>query len=199
LEVWKVLRQIAGVAIAAIIVSAVPARAAIYDFTFVGGANDKSVSASGTFTTNDLDNSIVSGNGIFSMSPVSGQLATLFPATAYTAGLSSDNVFPIDSSAGILFQGTGNTSFYANIFAPTGQTLGVGTSDAWFSAVNGAGYLLASLGFAGVCSNCVADGNLTITAATPLPATWGMMVFGLGLLGFMGYRRKRNESALAAA
>ena len=121
------------------------------------------------------------------------------PATANTAGLSSDNVFPIDSSAGILFQGTSNTSFYANIFAPTGQTLGVGTSEAWFSAVNGAGYLFASLGFAGVCTNCVAEGSLTITAATPLPATWGMMLLGLGVLGFMGYRRRRNETALAAA
>jgi len=194
-----VLRKISAVAIAAIIASAVPAKAAIYNFTFVGGANDAGVSASGTFTTNDANNSLVSGNGIFSISPVSGQAATLFPATADTAGLSSDNVFPIDSSAGILFQGTGNTSFYANIFAPTGQALGVGTSEAWLSAVNGAGYLFASLGFAGVCSNCVADGSLTITSATPLPATWGMMLFGLGVLGFMGYRRKRSGPVLAAA
>jgi hypothetical protein len=195
----KVLRKISAVAIAVIIASVVPAKAAIYNFTFVGGANDPGVSASGTFTTNDADNSIISGNGVFSISPVSGETATLFPATANTAGLSSDNVFPIDSSAGILFQGTSNTSFYANIFAPTGQSLGVGTSEAWFSAVNGAGYLFASLGFAGVCSNCVADGSLTITAATPLPATWGMMLLGLGVLGFMGYRRRRDGSALAAA
>ena len=55
------------------------------------------------------------------------------------------------------------TNFFANIFAPTGQTLGVGNSDAWFSATNGAGYLWGSLGFAGVCSYCVADGKLTIT------------------------------------
>jgi hypothetical protein len=197
------LRKIGAVAaIAAMIASGAPAKAAFYDFTFTGGAHDQGVSASGTFTTNDANNSIVSGSGIFSISPVSNQPATLFQATADTAGLSSDNVFPIDSSAGILFQGTGNTTFFANIFAPTGKALGVGTSDAWFSAViNGTGYLLGSLGFAGVCSDCVADGTLSITAvaATPLPATWGMMLIGLGVLGFMGYRRKRNGSVVAAA
>jgi hypothetical protein len=194
-----VLRQISAIAIAAFIASAAPAQAAFYNFTFVGGANDAGVSASGTFATNDADSSIIAGNGVFTFSPVSDQAATLFPATTNTAGLSSDNVFPIDSSAGILFQGTGNTSFFANIFAPTGQTLGLGTSTAWLSAVNGAGYLFASLGFDGVCSNCVAEGSLSITAATPLPSTWGMMLLGLGVLGFMGYRRKRNGAALSAA
>jgi PEP-CTERM motif-containing protein len=189
-------------AIAAMFAFGAPAKAATYDFTFTGGAKDQGVSASGTFTTNDANNSIAFGSGIFSISPVSNQPAALFQATADTAGLSSDNLFPIDNSAGILFQGTGNTSFFANIFAPTGgAALGVGTSDAWFSAViNGAGYLVGSLGFDGVCSNCVADGTLTISAAaTPLPATGGMMLLGLGVLGFMGYRRKRDGGVLAAA
>jgi len=36
-------------------------------------------------------------------------------------------------------------------------------------------------------------------AATPLPSTWGMMILGLGILGFLGYRRKRSNSVLAAA
>src|SRR5260370_40781142 len=130
------LRKVGAVAgITVLIVSVAPQKEIKYDFTFQGGANDQGVSASGTFTTNDANNSLVFGSGIFSISPVSNQPATLFQATADTAGLSSDNVFPIDNSAGILFQGTGNTSFYANIFAPTGQGLGVGTSDAWFSAV----------------------------------------------------------------
>lgn len=189
-------------AVVAMIASGSPVKAATYDFTFTGGANDQGVSASGMFTTNDANNSIVTGSGIFSISPVSNQTATLFQPTANTAGLSSDNVFPVDSAAGILFQGTGNTTFFANIFAPTGKALGVGTSDAWFSAViNGAGYLVGSLGFDGICSNCVADGTLSITAAsaTPLPATWGMMLLGFGVLGFVGYRRKRNVSVPAAA
>jgi PEP-CTERM motif len=47
------------------------------------------------------------------------------------------------------------------------------------------------------------SGNVEIASssvsATPLPSTWGMMLLGLGVLGFMGYRRKRNDNAHAAA
>jgi len=186
----------AGVAALAVMVSfAVPAKAATYNFIYQGGIHDPTVSGSGTFTTNAANNLIVSGSGVFSIDSISGA-TSLFPVTAYTAGFNSDNVFPIDSSAGILFEGTSNKSFFANIFAPTGATLGVGTSDAWFSATNGSGYLWGSLGFAPVCSNCVADGTLRISA-TPLPSTWGMMLLGLGVLGFMGYRR-RSTMALNA-
>src|SRR6266702_3149048 len=97
------LRKIgAAAAIAAMIASGAPAKAATYDFKFTGGLLDQGVSATGSFTTNDANNSVVSGSGIFSISPVSNQPATLFQATADTAGLSSDNVFPIDSTAGIL-------------------------------------------------------------------------------------------------
>jgi hypothetical protein len=35
-------------------------------------------------------------------------------------------------------------------------------------------------------------------SAVPLPSTWGMMLLGLGVLGFMGYRQK-NKMALTAA
>jgi len=191
------LRQIGLVAVATLLSFAVPASATTYDFTYVGGPQDQTVTGSGVFTTNAANNLVISGSGIFSIGKVSGG-TTLFPVTADTAGLSSDNVYPIDSSFGLLFEGTGgNSNFFANIFAPTGKNLGVGTSDAWFSATNGAGYLWGSLGFAGVCYNCVADGTLTITA-TPLPASWGMMILGLGVLGFMGFRATQR-SRLATA
>ena len=36
-------------------------------------------------------------------------------------------------------------------------------------------------------------------SATPLPPTWGMMLLGLGVLGFMGYWRKRNDNVIATA
>jgi hypothetical protein len=183
--------------LAATMASSVPARAMVYDFTFKGGAADKSVSGSGTFTT-DATNAVISGTGTFSIDGVSGA-TKLYPATPYTAGFNSDNVFPIDATAGLLFEGTTNSNFFVNIFAPTGKILGVGTSDAWLSATNGSGYLLASLGFAGVCTSCVADGSLSITAATPLPASWTMMFFGLGLLGYLAFRQKRNGTLLAQA
>ena len=102
--------------LAATIASSVPAKAMVYDFTFKGGAADKSVSGSGTFTT-DVTNMVISGSGTFSFDGVSGA-TTLYPATSYTAGFNSDNVFPIDATAGLLFEGTTNSNFFVNIFAP---------------------------------------------------------------------------------
>jgi hypothetical protein len=187
-----------GIGMAGMISFANPASAAVYDFSFVGGLNDSSVSATGTFTTNSINDLIISGSGTFSIGAVAFQASTLFPATADTAGLSSDNVFPIDFTYGVLFHGSTDTNFYANIFAPTGQTLGIGVNDAWFSATENGQYLSGSLNFLPVCSNCVADGKLTI-AAVPEPSTWAMMILGFLGLGFMAYRRRHNGPALRLA
>jgi hypothetical protein len=35
-------------------------------------------------------------------------------------------------------------------------------------------------------------------SATPLPSTWGVMLLGLGVLGFLGYRQARGDGVLAA-
>ena len=32
-------------------------------------------------------------------------------------------------------------------------------------------------------------------AQTPLPASWTMMLIGLGVLGLLGWRRKRKQAA----
>ena len=77
------------------------------------------------------------------------------------------------------------------------MTLGVGTFDAWSFGHERFRILMGQLGFAAVCSHCVADGTLNISA-TPLPSTWGMMLLGLGVLGFMGYRRRRTMAWNAA-
>jgi PEP-CTERM motif len=47
--------------------------------------------------------------------------------------------------------------------------------------------------------NSIGSISATPVAATPLPSTWGMMILGLGVLGFMGYRRKRSHGVLATA
>ena len=189
-----------GLAIAGMVSFAVPASAEVYNFTFAGGPNDLAVNASGTFTTSG--NTVVSGSGIFEFAPVAGAPGLLFPAPG-TVTLTSDNVFPIDSGAGILFQGTTDTNFFFNIFAPAGNALGlgVGTNEAWASAVDGGGFLFGSLSFPNTCSNCVADGALTITdagpsvtTAVPEPSTWAMMILGFAGIGFMAYRRKPRSS-----
>ena len=63
------LRKIGFVAIWALFSSAISASAATYDFTFVGGKNDPTVSGSGTFTTNAANNLVISGSGTFTIDP----------------------------------------------------------------------------------------------------------------------------------
>ena len=197
----KIASAIAGAALVGLAAFAGTAKAAVYDFTFVGGTSDPSVQASGTFTTNAADNIVVSGNGVFSDGGYVGEIALLLPgSSANTAGLSYDNVFPIDSTGGLLFQGAGDPNFYVNIFSPN-SPISVGTADAWLSAVEPSGnYLWGSLDYppgGGVCNNCIADGALTITAV-PEPATWAMMLLGFAGLGFAGYRGSRKHEALPA-
>ena len=197
------LRQIGLAAVAALISSAHPASALTYDFTFVGDKiTDPLVSGSGTFTTDATNSLVIAGSGTFSVGSLTGQGTTLFPVTADTAGLSSDNVYPIDSSAGILFQGTGNTNFFANIFAPTARRWVWELRMLGFRPLTAPDTCQGTLRFAGVCSYCVADGKLTITqdnvSATPIPATWGMMLLGLGVLGFLGFRRRQGSSLAGA-
>jgi hypothetical protein len=199
MKALKVNSVFLGLMIAGIVAFAVPAKAEVYTFTFAGGPNDLGVNATGTFST--TGNTIVSGSGSFTYISASDGAAVLVPVTA-TGPLTSDNIFPIDSGAGILFQGTTDTAFFFNIFAPTGHSLGVGINqDAWVSAVDGGGYLLGSLDFPGACSSCVADGALTITdrgpsltAAVPEPSTWAMMILGFCGVGFMAYRRKSKPA-----
>jgi hypothetical protein len=159
----------------------------------VGGLSDAGVSATGNFTTNAGDNTVLSGSGVFAFPPASGP-GSLLPGSGTAGILTFDNVFPIDASNGIVFQGTTDTSFLFNIFAPTGFSLAPGVQDAWASATDGGGFLFGSLGFSGVCTNCVADGTLTISAAVPEPSTWAMMILGFIGVGFMAYRRKSNPS-----
>jgi hypothetical protein len=68
-------------------------------------------------------------------------------------------------------------------------------------AVNFAG--IHSVRFSGSATNTVGFdnftfGELTAVNAVPEPSTWAMMILGFAGLGFMAYRRKRDESALAA-
>jgi hypothetical protein len=179
-----------GIGLAAFVSFAIPANATVYDFSFVGGAADLGVTAVGSFDANGA--SIVSGSGTFTFPPAAGA-GSLVPGSGQLGVLTFDNAFPIDSAAGILFQGTTDTNFLFNIFAPTGSSLGVGTQAALASATDGGSFLTGSQGFAGVCSNCVAAGTLTI-AAVPEPSTWAMMILGFFGVGFLAYRRKSNHA-----
>jgi hypothetical protein len=190
----KIRYAVLGLGLVGMVSFAVPASATVYDFTFTGGSSDSGVTASGFIDVNGA--TVVSGSGIFTFPPAGGP-GSLIPGSGVLGSLSFDSVFPIDATSGILFQGTTDTNFLFNIFAPTGFSLGAGTHDAWASATDGGGFLLGSLGFAGVCNNCVANGTLALSpdprflsAAVPEPSTWAMMILGFLGIGFMGYRRK---------
>jgi hypothetical protein len=195
----KVRSTLLGLGLTALVTYAAPACATVYDFTFTGGIHDSLVSATGSFVTNGANDTVISGSTTFTFPTVIGQGATLLTGSGVvgSGALSYDSVFPIDASAGIIFEGDGNPAVYFNIFAPTGKALGPGSSEAWASAVNGnGGYLFGSMGFSGVCANCVADGTMTISAV-PEPSTWAMMVLGFAGVGFLAYRRN-SKSALIA-
>lgn len=62
---------------------------------------------------------------------------------------------------------------------------------------SGINFNFGQVGYAGsLASIGTAGGGV---AATPLPAAIWMMLFGLGGLGFMGYRKRRNDGVPAAA
>ena len=183
----------AGVAAALMVSSA--ARGATYDFTFTGGADDPTVRATGTFTTNAANDAIVSGSGIFSFDANTDEAATLVPGNGQIQDLTFDNVFPIDASNGILFQGETDKSFVFNIYAPTETILNVGVETAWASAQDGGGFLYASLSYSGACSNCTAVGSLTI--GVPEASTWAMLGLGFAALGFAGWRRSHTARAIS--
>ena len=169
-----------------------PVQAETYDFTFTGGSSDPGVLGSGTFTTNAANDTVVSGSGAFSWGSSISEAADLVSGEGVAQALSYDNVFPLDASGGLLFQGTTDANFLFNIFAPTGTALGVGTGTGWASAQDGGGYYSGSLGFSGVCNNCVAEGSLTI-ASVPELSTWAMLGLGFVGLGLAAAGRGRKS------
>ncbi len=192
----RVNRVLVGLGILGLGLLASPANARTYTFAYSGGIDDPGVSGSGTFATNAANDMVVSGSGTFSFAPFTDESATLIPGSGVVQSLSYDNVFPIDDANGLLFKGTTDPSFIVNIFAPTGNALGVGASDAWSAAQDGGSFLRGSLGFGGFCRNCVADGRLTI-ASVPEPAAWALMLLGFAGLGFAGYRKSTSVAAFA--
>ena len=169
-----------------------------YDLTFTGNpSTDPSVSGTGTFTTNGANDLVISGSGIFSFDASSNEPATLVPGSGYIQGqaLSYDNVFPIDATAGLIFEGTTDPNFIFNIYAPTGTSLGVGTATGWASAQDGGAFYDASLPFGSQCTNCTAQGSMTITGIPEL-GSWALMMLGLAGLGVVGYRRGSGSRGL---
>ena len=98
----------------------------------------------------------------------------------------------------VAFYQAGQSTAFAVDTSPSSFSLSNLSSGSYVMAITGA---LSGTGFLSTGVGSYA-GSLTAAAAgrvasTPLPATWGMMLLGLGVLVFMGYRHQRGERASA--
>ena len=103
------------------------------------------------------------------------------------------------SFAAPMFDGldiTGLTLFNSAGFSLAGTKISGGLTDVWSINVSNMvadNYYLQVSG--SILSNVASTyaGNLSVAAAVPEPATYGMLLGGLGLVGFMASRRKRKS------
>jgi hypothetical protein len=115
-----------------------------------------------------LDVTNVPLTSLFTPATVSGLSWTLASGSYWLVATANPGVFDFWNTGSI--NGTFATSFSGDGAGPWGLTNGAGLPEAMISGV----------------------------AVTPLPSTGGMMLLGLGVLGFVGYRRKRNDRPVLA-
>jgi len=177
-----------GVSLATALLAADVARAAVYDFTLTGVAND----VTGQFTTSGPANAdgtfditsasgVISGLGAFTLTPGNGEsLSGAGGAVTYS------NLYT-PGSPGFAFNGleVQGTSFDANLYDGL---------DAGFPACTSACLSLPEVG--GADYNPGEIGVLTITAV-PEASTWLLIMLGVFGLG-AALRRSRAQLALAA-
>jgi hypothetical protein len=142
-----------------------------------------------TYNLTLMSGPTLEGTGSFSVTgPVAGTGVSNFTGSSLTAlnfviGGSSfqlaNEISPAFLPASVTFlNGSLINIFYAG--ALSGFTLQLDTL--------GLGYVFTDFANARLDS----AGNIS-ASATPLPGTLGMMLLGLGVLGFMGYRRTRKD------
>jgi hypothetical protein len=181
-----------------IITFAAPAFATPYDFTFVSAVGQPSYDLAGVFTTGAADGpgfDITSISGTISgPNALSTTIAALVPGNATPPntltgpdGYTYDNIFLTSapyftSTGGALF--TSNTGDVYNFYSIGGLT--------YLSTTDSGGAFIVPNAQPGV------SGTFTATA-TPLPASWTMMLIGLVGLGFVGYRQGRKAALPQAA
>jgi hypothetical protein len=138
----------------------------------------------------------VSGQVVFTTTSVGLQVGTGGNAPMFN--LATDNNTPFSSTLTILPNVEYTVTMGANAEAQVavgsdfGSTLGASASvDPMFSIVDPALAAEFQFNFSSGIDNGV--------SAVPEPSTWAMMILGFMGLGFMGYRRKQNGTALRFA
>jgi len=169
--------------------SAVPYNPITWDVT---GALDDGGTVSGSFSLNGYG--YLSGGSI---TITGGSLLT--PTTFYFAGVPAGGIIPGTPPAnGIDFYLAGGQEVLQIVFNSSLETPGTNPIS---GGINGASFECLSW-------SCPPGGVDLVTTtyftsgsavATPLPATWTMMLAGLGGLGFFAYRAKKNRRPAVAA
>jgi hypothetical protein len=173
----------------AALVAATPANAASYSFNFM--SSDNIYQASGIITTADVLNSVsgydilgisgsVSGAGGGSIDSLVGNPNPSHLTTDYSVGFIYDNVlFPSSSQkldiGGVLFK-TGGTIW--NLWGNSSKDYELYS----YGSTNGLGIKVDT------------HGSFS-TSPVPEPETYAMLMAGLGLMGFVARRRKRQDHA----
>jgi len=116
-------------------------------------------------------------------------------------GAGTDNLYSLNplTGAGALIGSTGLATVFGLAFADDTLFGLSGGSNTLFSIALGTG-LATSLGaITGFVGGTVAFGASAVVSPVPVPAALPLFGTGLGLLGYMGWRRKKRRVAEAAA
>ena len=200
----KIYRLLLAATCAATMSLAAPASAADFLFTYNGVAGS-GITGTGTITTGTSNPSgsfftpsllITSINGMFNGSAITNLLPqnTFFKTSGIFGSPGNDNILYYPSS-----QTFNNQTTYIDRY-------GVGFDTAeqrvnLFFGLGGYGSVIQNTGSTNVTSDVV--GTFTITpsgvGAVPEPASWAMMILGMGAIGFAMRRQKVTTQVSYAA
>lgn len=173
-------KQLGLIGAAIAMIGTTPASAAefVFDFSGTGLFFGEALVGSGTLTTDDVSQ-VSSSNG-YTFQNITGITGTF-------------NGSPITGLANVT--GSNNQFYLTGPFFLDGNGLGFRTaagSDVNLFVTTGTRYRVNA---GGLSTGFVTANASAVTAAVPEPATWAMMLFGFGAIGFGMRRRKSTAGA----
>lgn len=187
--------------------TAAQADAATFSFNFSGASFGNSATATGSFTIDDAALARINANPF--ENPLYSAISNLTLTVAGTAG--GNGTFTTDDFAAVIFSIPSPLDFRREL---VGQSLNNGTtfgrlglsgesgdfnlfrSSVSVSAPSGVNYFTLGANGGG------GDERMGLTSLTtgvvPEPATWGMMIVGIGMLGASARYRRRSTKAVYA-
>jgi CHRD domain/PEP-CTERM motif len=180
------------IALASALVLAVPARAAIFDFQAVLNGNNE-VPANASTATGAAD---VKLNDVTDTLTVNGTFTGLVGGQATAADIQCCAAPGANGPVQLLFTGfpTATSGTFSQTYDLSTALLLNGVSEAQFISDLEAGLAYVNIHDA-IFPGGEIRGQLILTAV-PEPSTWAMMILGFAGIGFLGYRRRRNQYTL---